>query len=76
MMCILLSQFGPTQDNQFLPASCGHHISLGACKSQRARVWISHSEAESSYSSLAAAGNPLLLENGGFSLPAYRSENY
>lgn len=75
-MCSILSQFGLAQDNQFLPASCGHHISLGVCKSQCAHVWISHSEGERSNSSLAAADNALLLRNGDFSLPVYRSENY
>lgn len=70
MMCILPSQFGLAQDNHFLPASCGHHISLGVCESQCACVWISHPEGESS-NSILAADNPLLVENGDFSLPAY-----
>lgn len=76
MVCILLSQFGLAPDYQFLLVSFVHHVSLGVCKSQCAPVWILHSEGESSNSSLAAAENPLILENGDFSLPAYRSENY
>lgn len=63
MVCILLSQFGQAPHYLFLPSSFGHSISLGVCKSQCPPVWMLHSEGESSNSSLAAAENPLLLEN-------------